>query len=275
MVNRDPRERAVAFERTSVATIVAAVESPVDRLQIASAVDGIAHVRFTNDLRANRDRGSLWPRAFLIELTNAVAMPSATIIRELRGYDSLTPVIAYGTLSAGMSDHLIAAVRAGAEYFILKGHDDVRNVVSVALQREQFGRVTEAVMSSFDRRMPKRAAAIIHHCVARAARPMTVDELAGLVGLHRRTLARQMHAFGLPSAEATIGWGRLLVAACLIEETDAPVEAIALRLGFMSVSALRTMFKRYTGLGPGDISRLGGFATVMQRFAIAGARRTE
>jgi AraC-like DNA-binding protein len=260
--------------RSAVAIVLASVDSPVDRLNIASAVQGVAHVSFTRDPIAQiRDGESSRPRAFLVELSTSVTSSGSQLIRDIRGYDALTPVIAYGTLQPGLSGQLISAVRAGAEYLILKGYDDVRRVISDALEHEQRARVTASVVALLNRPTPKMASAIIDCCVVRAANPPTVDELAAHVGVHRRTLARQLFAFGLPSAEAMIGWGRILLAASLIEETRAPIEAIALKLGFLSVSAFRTMFKRYTGFGPSDASQAGGFAATVHCFGVACERR--
>ncbi|MEU9886322.1 AraC family transcriptional regulator [Sphaerisporangium sp. NPDC051011] len=82
--------------------------------------------------------------------------------------------------------------------------------------------------------------------------PWTVAELAARAGVSRAALARRFTGLvGEPPMAYLTGW-RLDLAADLLRETDATVEAVARRVGYGSSFALSTAFKRVRGISPRD-----------------------
>jgi AraC-like DNA-binding protein len=175
-------------------------------------------------------------------------------------------VIAYCRISVTVAPLLVTAGRAGIDRLLLRGHDDLRS----GIRREFLDGGNEALCRHALARLafPDGIAwQILTHCVRGAATAvLTVDELADEFKVHRKTLRNWLHAAGLPSPEQTIGWGRLLFAAAVLESSKRPVAAVAAQLGFSSESAFRGMLVRYANLTPRAIRQPGGFDRVITAF---------
>ncbi|GII82619.1 AraC family transcriptional regulator [Sphaerisporangium siamense] len=82
--------------------------------------------------------------------------------------------------------------------------------------------------------------------------PWTVAELASRSGVSRAALARRFaELVGEPPMAYLTGW-RLDLAADLLRETDATIEAVARQVGYGSAFALSAAFKRVRGVSPRD-----------------------
>lgn len=82
------------------------------------------------------------------------------------------------------------------------------------------------------------------------AHPWTVASLAAAANVSRAGFARRFHELtGQPPLTFLTGW-RLDLAADLLCETDAPLAAVAQRVGYGSPFALSTAFKRVLGESP-------------------------
>ncbi|MEU2032118.1 AraC family transcriptional regulator [Nocardia amamiensis] len=80
----------------------------------------------------------------------------------------------------------------------------------------------------------------------------TVAGLADAVGVSRAALARRFtDLVGEPPMAFLTEW-RLALAADLLQESDATIEAIARQVGYGSAFALSTAFKRHFGVSPRD-----------------------
>ena len=89
------------------------------------------------------------------------------------------------------------------------------------------------------------------------AEPWTVASLADAVGVSRATLARRFtDAVGEPPMAYLTSW-RLSLAADLLRNTDATVDAIARRVGYASGYGLSVAFTRVYGVRPRDHRRAG------------------
>ncbi len=89
------------------------------------------------------------------------------------------------------------------------------------------------------------------------AHPWTVASLAAKCGVSRAQLARRFHELvGEPPMTYLTTW-RLDLAADLLRETDATVEAVARKVGYSGSFALSAAFKRVRGISPQE-HRLGG-----------------
>ncbi|MDZ5446947.1 AraC family transcriptional regulator [Micromonospora sp. 4G57] len=98
-------------------------------------------------------------------------------------------------------------------------------------------------------------AAALRQIHASPERSWTVQQLGALAGLSRTTFARRFTAtMGLPPL-AYLTWWRLNSAAHLLTRDDAPLAAIARRVGYASEFAFANAFKRQFGLSPGRYRR--------------------
>ncbi|MFE2755883.1 AraC family transcriptional regulator [Actinosynnema sp. NPDC059335] len=94
-----------------------------------------------------------------------------------------------------------------------------------------------------------RALRLLH---ADPARPWTVASLAGAVGVSRAALARRFtDLVGEPPMAYLTGW-RLTLAADLLREPSATLDAVARRVGYSTGFALSTAFKRERGVSPSE-----------------------
>ncbi|MCX5396253.1 GlxA family transcriptional regulator [Streptomyces sp. NBC_00102] len=84
---------------------------------------------------------------------------------------------------------------------------------------------------------------------------LSVDDLAGYLGVSPRTLARRFSDRLGTSPGAWLLARRVAAARTLLEETDLPVEAIATRVGLTSAVNLRRRFRAGTGTTPGAYRR--------------------
>lgn len=89
------------------------------------------------------------------------------------------------------------------------------------------------------------------------AEPWTVARLADAVGVSRATLARRFtDAVGEPPMAYLTSW-RLSLAADLLRNSDATVDAIARRVGYASGYGLSVAFTRVYGIRPSDHRQAG------------------
>lgn len=85
--------------------------------------------------------------------------------------------------------------------------------------------------------------------------PWTVADLAQRTGISRAALARRFTALvGEPPMAYLTGW-RIALAADLLHEPGATLEAVARQVGYSTPFALSTAFKRVRGISPADHRR--------------------
>ncbi|WP_129669340.1 AraC family transcriptional regulator [Phytoactinopolyspora endophytica] len=83
------------------------------------------------------------------------------------------------------------------------------------------------------------------------ARPWTVATLATQAGLSRAPFARRFTTLLGQPPLSYLTWWRMTTAARLLQESDAPLSAIAGRVGYASEFAFANAFKRHYGTPPG------------------------
>ena len=88
----------------------------------------------------------------------------------------------------------------------------------------------------------------------------TVAELGDQVGLSRSAFAQRFTALVGEPPLTYLTWWRMTVAGQLLRESDAPLSAVAQRVGYASEFAFAKAFKREFGIAPGRYRREGGAA---------------
>lgn len=94
-------------------------------------------------------------------------------------------------------------------------------------------------------------------------RPWTVAELGDRAGLSRSAFAQRFTALVGEPPLTYLTWWRMTVAGRLLRESDAPLSAVAQRVGYGSEFAFAKAFKREFGVAPGrwrreEVSSPGG-----------------
>jgi len=87
------------------------------------------------------------------------------------------------------------------------------------------------------------------------ARPWTVATLAAEAGLSRAPFARRFTTLLGQPPLTYLTWWRLTTAARLLHESDAPLSAVAAKVGYTSEFAFANAFKRQHGTAPGRYRR--------------------
>lgn len=82
----------------------------------------------------------------------------------------------------------------------------------------------------------------------------SMDRVAAMLGMHRRTLDRQLGRHGI-GYSGLVAAEKSDVARRLLRETDTPIEQIAASLKFSSAANFTTAFRRWTGVTPGAFRR--------------------
>ncbi|SFI66760.1 AraC family transcriptional regulator [Albimonas pacifica] len=87
------------------------------------------------------------------------------------------------------------------------------------------------------------------------ARPWTVEALAGVAGMSRSSFAARFTALaGMPAMQYVVAW-RMRLARRALQETRAPVAAIAADLGYRSEAAFSRAYRRLFQEPPGQLRR--------------------
>jgi AraC-like DNA-binding protein len=102
--------------------------------------------------------------------------------------------------------------------------------------------------------------------VTRAHMRLTSHRLADILSTSSRTLVARLATHGFPPPQKLISWGRLIVAAQMLEDRNRSADAVARILDFPSGSAFRNMCQRYLGSTPQEIRAKGGAAFVVEAF---------
>lgn len=247
--------------------VAALVKDPVSRARLTDALRSEATVR-------NCER--------LVEVLALVEQGLATIVvldhrdydgnaalpvvRRLRDEYPSVPVVMYLPMVALASGAVMDYARAGVSQLVFQGVDDfktsLRSAIDAALDQVSAG----ALAAEIEPLIPSTIVPFLRYCLEHSRRNITVEEVAAAMGVHRKTLVDRLKAARLPSPRAMIGWSRLLMAARLLEDPGRTIEQVALKLDFASGTALRNMFKRYTGLRTTEVRENGGVRCLLHAF---------
>jgi len=124
-------------------------------------------------------------------------------------------------------------------------------------RRSQAGYVTLSSFTASDASLLK-AEAWIRANLSRGE--VTVDEIAGVCGLHPKTFYRRLLAVTGLAPSRFVQRVRLEVATDLLRDTQLSVEEVAMRVGYADASTLRRIVRRELGLSATEIRSRSRFA---------------
>lgn len=102
--------------------------------------------------------------------------------------------------------------------------------------------------------------------ITRAHEHLSPVRLASLLAVPRRTLAQRLRAAGYPPPLRLLTWGRLIVAAHMMEDLRRSADRVAASLDFPSGSAFRNTCHRYLHSTPSQIRTRGGAQYAIRSF---------
>jgi len=178
-----------------------------------------------------------------------------------RRFPGLTTV-AYVTVTAENARDLFDLGRAGVDALIVADQDDDPTTIAAIVEQAQARSVASRLRVALAHARPTVRDAVMLS-VTRAHERLTTETLAETLSLSRRVLAKHLEQASLPSPQRLITWGRLVIAAHLLEDPHRSADRIALALHFPSGSAFRNTCQRYLHATPSEIRARGGASFVM------------
>jgi AraC-like DNA-binding protein len=247
--------------------VAAHVRDPIARARLTEALRGEASIRNCarlSEVIALVETGL----ASIVVVDHRDYDGSSTLpgVRRLREDFPSVPIVIYVPLSNEISGRVLEYARAGVSQLVFQGVDDLRTPLRAAINTAMDHASALALGQEFERLVPANLLPFLRYALEHSRRNMSVEDAATAMGIHRKTLVDRLRAAGLPSPRAIIGWSRLLMAARLLDDPGRTVEQVALQLDFPSGTALRNMFKRYTGLRTSEVRENGGVRCVLHAF---------
>jgi AraC-like DNA-binding protein len=167
-------------------------------------------------------------------------------------------LIAYVALAADRVHHVFDAGRYGFEELVIADIDDGPTTFAKAIEKAG----ARGVASMLRRVIPDSPNPVARDAlmiaVTRAHEGLAPIQLAKIIGVAPRQMARKLAEAGYPSVHRLITWGRLIVAASLMQDTRHSAERTALTIHFPSGSAFRNTCQRYLNATPTEVRTRGG-----------------
>jgi AraC-like DNA-binding protein len=175
-------------------------------------------------------------------------------------------VVPYVAVPPASPHDLFEMGRFGLDSIIIAEQDDqlARRLLTRIEQAEARG-LTDALRRALGEVRPTARDAMLV-CVTRAHQRLSPDALARILGVRRKVLSERLVQARFPSPQPLIAWGRLIVAARMLEDPERSADRIAMALEYPSGSAFRNSCQRYLGATPHEIRANGGARWVIDRF---------
>ena len=261
---------------TSASGVIAAlVTRTKDRFALRRDLRGLGEVRFPRNAAALlRLIRSAPVRLVIAEPRDPALQETAPVIRAIRAAYPSIPILVLCDLTADDIHLLVDLVRSGADDAIVRSVDRVgtaaARLLSRGVQKREFGTVLDEIC---DLASPE-ARSILDYAIEHPAAKRPVEQIASALGVNRRTLVNRLSAAGLPRPSVFVAWGRLLVAASLLENPVAPLREVARALGMQSSAGLHVLCRRHSRLSVRELRRSGSTAVLERiRRALQSARR--
>jgi AraC-like DNA-binding protein len=233
--------------------LLALIAGRLERLRIATAVRGHATVQFvgtTGELLAYLDDSRALPTALIVEPRDCDGRPTTGILRDLAAAHPALPIVGYCHAGYEHSRDILDLAVAGAHELLFHGIDDsgvaLRGVLTSASQACAAAQIMRLIASD----VPPLLQPLFEFCLAYPERATSVQAVAHVLGVHRKTLVNYCTQASMPPPSSVLAWCRLLLVGHFLETPGRTVEGVALRVDFASATALRNMLRRYTGLRP-------------------------
>lgn len=172
-------------------------------------------------------------------------------------------MIAYVTVNGDRAHDLFDAGRQGVDGLVIADQDDSPRALLALVEQAESRSLASVVRRSLDTDDAVVRDAVLL-AVTRAHERLSPEALARLLALPRRTVSQRLANARYPAPQRLITWGRLIVAAHLLEDRHRSADRIAASLDFPSGSAFRNTCQRYLHATPREIRGRGGAAYVIR-----------
>jgi AraC-like DNA-binding protein len=186
-------------------------------------------------------------------------------LRQLKRRFPSVAVVLYSSVPPAQPRDLFEAGRFGLDGLIMADVDDEpRRLLPLIEQAEARGVLETLRRALGDVKPTVRDATLI--AVTRAHQRLSPEGMAKILGVRRKNLSERLAQAGFPTAQRLIAWGRLIVAARMLEDSERSADSVALALDFPSGSAFRNTCQRYLHAAPQQIRARGGASYVIGAF---------
>ena len=174
-------------------------------------------------------------------------------------------IVAYVAFTASRARDLFDAGRAGFDGLIIVDQNDSPLQLKSVLGQAEARGVASLLRNRLGTLHPVSRDAVLVS-VTRAHLRLTSHRLAEILSTSRRTLLARLAQDGFPAPQKLITWGRLIVAAQMLEDANRSADSAARALDFPSGSAFRNTCQRYLKATPQEIRAAGGAGFVVHAF---------
>ncbi len=189
------------------------------------------------------------------------------VLRRLKMRADRITLVAYVTVTPERARDLFDAGRAGIDGLLIAGQDDTPVAFRAVLERAEARGVAQVIRPRVAHFPPMVRDAILV-AVTRAHLRLTTHRLAEICAVSKRALLAALADSGCPPPQKLITWGRLIVAAQMLEDDRRSADGVARLLEFPSGSAFRNTCQRYLGATPQEIRSKGGASWAASRFLV-------
>lgn len=189
------------------------------------------------------------------------------VIRRLKMRAERLTLVAYVSVGPERARDLFDAGRAGLDGLLIAGQDDTPAAFRAVLERAEARGVAQLLRARIAQYpAPVRDAILV--AVTRAHLRLTGHRLAEILRVSKKALVQSLADVKCPPPQKLITWGRLIVAAQMLEDDRKTADGVARLLDFPSGSAFRNTCQRYLGATPHEIRDKGGAEWVASRFVL-------
>ncbi len=250
-----------------MATIAAMLTDPVALQRLNAAVHGehiVIHCKSWDALETACKEESV--SLAILDLF-AEGRAQFDVIRRLKLRAERLTLVAYVTVTPERSRDLFDAGRAGLDGLLIASQDDTPAAFRAVLERAEARGVAQLLRPRVAH-YPLTVRDAIMVAVTRAHLRLTGQRLAEICGASKRSLLSALDEARCPPPQKLITWGRLIVAAQMLEDDQRTADGVARMLDFPSGSAFRNTCQRYLGATPQEIRAKGGANWVASRFLL-------
>ena len=178
-------------------------------------------------------------------------------VRQLRRLYPRLVTVAYVSVTPDRIVDVFDAGRAGIDGLVIADQDDAPTALWSILEQAETRSVASGLRTALVSVDPTVRDAVLV-AVTRAHENLSGDGLARLLSIPRRSLTRRLTQAGFPPPPRLLTWGRLIVAAQMLDDLNRSADAVAAALRFPSGSAFRNTCQRYLHATPTELRQRGG-----------------
>jgi AraC-like DNA-binding protein len=186
-------------------------------------------------------------------------------VRYLKQRLPRTTLIAYVAFTADRLHDIFDAGRQGVDALVVADVDDAPRALLAIVEQAESRSLAVFLRRSLEGVDVSVADALLLS-VSRAHERLSPEGLARLLVLPRRTVSQRLSTSGFPPPQRLLTWGRLIVAAHLLEDAHRSADRVAVSLDFPSGSAFRNTCQRYLHARPREIRQRGGASFAIRNF---------